>query len=427
MRALRHRDFRLLWAGQGVSSIGDQLNVVAIAVFALQHGYGATGLGVLLAVRTIALLALLLVGGTIADRLPRRRVMLAADLLRGAGIVALALSPAGAPLLAVAPLAFAVGAGEALFRPAYQAVLPSLVPPADLVAANSVSAIARQSAAIAGPALAGILIAAFGVRTALLVDAATFAVSAATLLAVREPARPRSGRSPSVRREIAEGVAAVAARPWIAAIIAVAAVQLLFVIGPWQVLLPLIAREGLGGDSAYALLLSVLAAGALVGAIGAGRLRTTRPGVIALCALLPCALVPLALLGPAPLWVVAAAVALMGAGEQLFSVLWMTALQREVPDALLARVFALDYLGSFAFLPIGLALTGPAIAAVGVDAVLVAAAAVVAVTTLPLLAFPSVRFMSTRAPGGPGATIGAPRLGAPGRAGSTGDGHPAGG
>lgn len=398
MRVLGNRDFRWLWAGQAVSGVGDQLNVVAIAIFALEHGYGASGLGVLLAVRTVALLAFLLVGGAVADRLPRRSVMLAADVLRCAAMAALALSPDTAPLLALAPLAFAVGTGEALFRPAYQAVLPSLVPAGDLVAANSISSVARQVAAIAGPALAGVLIATIGVRGALLVDAATFAVSAGTLLCVREPRRERSAGGESVLREIAEGVSAVLARPWIAAMIAMATLHLLFIVGPWEVVLPVVAREDLGGDAAFAALLSIMAVGSLAGAVAAARIRTDRPGVIALWGLMPWVVLPLTLLTPAPLWAIGVAVAATGAGEQIFSVLWVTALQRDVPDHLLARVFSLDYLGSFAFLPVGLALAGPAIGAFGTDAVLLVAAGVALLTTLPLLAFDSVRRMATAPP-----------------------------
>lgn len=401
MGALRHRDFRLLWIGQSVSAVGDQLNVVAIAIFALERGFGASGLGLLLAARTIALLAMLPVAGTIADRVPRRLVMLAADVMRGGAVLALALTATFAPLGLAIGLCLVIGAGEALFRPAHLAVLPSLVSTADLPSANSLTSIATQSSAIVGPALAGGLIALGGVREAFTVDAATFAVSAATLLGVAEP--PRAARAAqSVVREVAEGFRAVLDRPWIAAIILMATVHLLFVLAPWQVLLPVVARDQLGGTGAFALLMTVFAAGALLGAVIAGRLRTRRPGVVCLWALMPWALLPLTLVGPAPLWMVAVVMAATGAGEGLFGVIWITALQRDVPDRLLARVFSLDYLGSFAFLPVGLALAGPAAHAFGADAVLIVAALVAAVTTLPLLAFESVRRMATLPASGDG-------------------------
>jgi MFS family permease len=395
MSALRHREFRMLWAGQAVSAVGDQLNVVALAIFALEHGYGATGLGMILATRSVALVLFLIAGGIVGDRRSRRAVMLGADVLRGAAILAVALTPAGAPLLVIAGLAFLVGAGEAFFQPAYGALMPTIVPAPDLISANSLTSIARQTSSVLGPALAGVLIAVVGVRLALVVDAATFAVSAATLAFVREPARPARVAA-SALREVREGFAAVWARPWLAAIIGMAMIQILFVIGPWEVLLPVISREHLGGNGAFAFLISIYAAGALAGAIVSLRIRTRRPGVVALLALLPWPVFFVLLVGPAPLVLIAVAAFAAGVGEQIFEVLWITAQQRDVPGELLARVVSLDYLGSFALMPIGLALAGPATERFGADAVLVVGAAVALVTTLPLLAFSSVRRLSSR-------------------------------
>jgi len=394
--AFRHRDFRLLWAGQAVSTVGDALNIVALAIFALERGYGPSGLGAMLAARTVAMILFLPLGGIVGDRMSRRALMIASDGLRGGAILALALVPESTPLLVVAALAFLVGAGQSFFQPAYGALMPTVVPAADLVSANSVTAVARQGASVLGPALGGGLVALVGVRAALVVDAATFAASTATLLAVREPPLARRTGTPSVRRDVAEGLGAVRARPWLAAVIGMAMIQLLFVIGPWEVLLPVIAREDLGGNGAFALILSIYAAGAVCGAIGAGRIRTSVPGVVALLAIMAWPPFFLALVGPAPVGVVAALAFAAGVGEEIFEVLWTTALQRDVPGELLARVISLDYLGSYAFMPIGLALAGPATDAFGADAVLVAGAVVAAATTLPLLAFRGVRRLSSQ-------------------------------
>jgi DHA3 family tetracycline resistance protein-like MFS transporter len=269
-----------------------------------------------------------------------------------------------------------------------------MVPAEDLLSANSLTSIARQTSAVVGPALGGVLIAVIGIRAALLVDAATFAVSAASLAFVREPRRPARVAA-SALREVREGFGAVRARPWLAAIIGMAMIQILFVIGPWEVLLPVISREHLGGNSAFAFLISIYAAGALAGAIVSLRIRPRLPGVVALLALMPWPVFFLLLVGPASLALIAIAAFTAGLGEQIFEVLWVTAQQRDVPRDLLARVVSLDYLGSFALMPIGLALAGPATDAFGADAVLIAGAVVAAVTTLPLLAMASVRRMSS--------------------------------
>ena len=173
-------------------------------------------------------------------------------------------------------------------------------------------------------------------------------------------------------------------------------IQLLFVIGPWEVLLPVIAREDLGGNGAFAVILSVYAAGAVIGALGAGRIRTRVPGVVALLALMTWPPFFLALVGPSPIALICVLAFLAGVGEEIFEVLWVTAVQRDVPAQLLARVISLDYLGSYAFMPIGLALAGPATDAFGPEAVLIAGAVVAAATTLPLLAFRGVRRLSSR-------------------------------
>ncbi|MEZ5122618.1 MAG: MFS transporter [Solirubrobacterales bacterium] len=395
MGALRHRDFRLLWAGQTVSTVGDALNIVALAVFALEHGYGPSGLGAMLAARTVAMILFLPLGGIVGDRMSRRGLMIAADAVRGVAIVGLALVPASTPLVVVSLLAFLVGAGQSFFQPAYGALMPAIVPTGDLVSANSLTAVARQGASVLGPAVGGGLIALVGVRWALAVDATTYAASIATLVRVREPRLvPRPGAT-SVRRDIGEGIAAVRARPWIALVIGMAMIQLLFVIGPWEVLLPVIARRDLGGNGAFALILSVYAAGAVCGALAAARIRTRVPGVVALLAIMAWPPFFIALIGPAPVVVVAALAFAAGVGEEIFEVLWTTALQRDVPGDVLARVISLDYLGSYAFMPIGLALAGPATDAFGADAVLIAGAVVATVTTLPLLAVRSVRRLSS--------------------------------
>jgi MFS family permease len=393
--ALRHRDFRWLWLGQSASALGDQLSVVAIAALVIGAGHGASGLRLVLAGRSLALVLFMVAGGLVGDRAQRTHVMIGADAFRVFAVGALALAPNGAPVLAFAALTFVVGAGEAFFQPAYRAVLPSLLPDEELESGNALTALARQMSFVAGPALAGVLIALASARAALWADALTFLVSLATLVVIREPLRASAAERLSIRREVAEGFRAVVDRPWIGLGIAMATSQLVFALAPWFVLLPVIATTELGGADVFGALLAVDGVGSIAGALLAARWRPRLPGVVALIALLPSGFVLLTLIGPAPLVVVGIWVLLSGVGESIFEVYWTTGIQRDVPEHLLARVFSLDYVGSLALMPLGYALTGPAVDALGRDAVLVFGTAVVLVSTLPLLAVPSVRRFAT--------------------------------
>jgi hypothetical protein len=170
------------------------------------------------------------------------------------------------------------------------------------------------------------------------------------------------------------------------------------VIAPWLVLLPIVASDELGGTDVYGALLAVMGVGAIVGAVVAARWRPRLPGLVSLLALVPPGLALLVLIGPAALPIVGAACLIAGVGEALFEVYWVTGLQRDVPNRLLARVSSLDYVGSLALLPLGFALTGPAVDAFGRDAVLIFGVVVALVTTVPLLFVASVRRFSSVEP-----------------------------
>lgn len=180
------------------------------------------------------------------------------------------------------------------------------------------------------------------------------------------------------------------ARPWVLAILALASVQLMVVIAPETVPLPLISRRELGGDQVFGAALACFSAGGLLGALAAIRWRPRRPGLVGLLGLLPFALVPLALLHPFAAWAVLAAYFAAGLGIEPFMVFWQVALQREIPRERLARVTSLDWMCSLALLPLGLALTGPAVNAFGEGPVLWVGVVVELVPTLFLLLVPGM-------------------------------------
>ena len=375
---------------------------MAVAALVVERGGSASELGLVLAARFAALVLFALLGGVWADRLPRVAMLQAADALRMVAVAGLAVDAGlthgrpAVPLLAA--LVFVVGAGEAFFRPALGALLPSVLPAELLGSGNGLNNVTNHLALVAGPGLAGLALLVVGPSALFAVDALTFAASLATLLRVTEPAHAPAPRR-RVLQEMAEGFAAVRQRPWIATILGMATLQLLVYVAPCNVLLPVVLHERGEPASAYGLVLALGATGGLLGALVAGRWSPTRRGTWGLVLLTLCVAQPLALLlhAPAPLLTVAWFVA--GLGFAPFVVWWETALQEDVPRELLARVVALDWMCSLALLPAGLALTGPVTDLVGRGPVLVTGIVVIVVTSLAALAAPGTREFRTPASG----------------------------
>lgn len=313
--------YRWLFTGQVVSAVGDQLFPIAVVALVVTRGGDAGELGLVLAARFAALVLFAVLGGVWADRFPRVQMMRAADLLRLIAVAGLAIAAAtGDPSTTVlAALVFVVGAGEAFFRPAYGALLPTVLPARDLPAGNALSEASQYAAQVAGPGLAGALLLLTGPGVVFALDALTFAVSLATLLKVVEPEHQRANRR-RLHREIAEGITAVRQRRWIAAVLAMASTQLMFTVAPAMVLLPLVLRDNRASPSTYGLVLAVGAVGGLLGALIAGRWRPAHPGQAGLLALLGWTAPPLALLLEAPVPLLAAAWFLGGVGLGPFNI-----------------------------------------------------------------------------------------------------------
>jgi MFS family permease len=397
------RDFRLLWVGQAVSAVGDQIFPVAVTIAVLNAHGTATDIGLVLAARWAALVLFAVVGGVWADRLPRTLVMRAADLFRMLAVLGLALLSATPPLWVLALLVFLVGGGEAFFRPAETALLPSILPADRLRPANALIVISYRTASVIGPAVGALVVTvAGGTRPAFLLNALTFGVSLVSLTLLREPPRDRVAVAdrPGVLREILQGMDEVRRRPWVAAILVLASVALMLVIAPETVLLPVIGRREFGHDTVYAASLALFAAGGVVGAVLALKWRPRQPGLVGALGWLPFTAVPVVLAFPAEPWMFFVAYFVAGVGFEPFNIYWQTALQREIPPDRLARVSSLDWMASLSLLPVGMALTGPAVAAVGETTVLLVAAAVNVIGTVAVLFVPGVKELRSPTPAG---------------------------
>jgi MFS family permease len=392
---LRLRDFRLVFGAALVSLLGDGVAPLALTFAVLDLTGSATDLGAVFAARTAGLVGSLLIGGVVADRFPRRAVMIGADGLRlvAQGAVGVLLLTGHATVAEIAVSQAVVGAATGFFNPASSGLIPA-VSGNWLQQANSLRGIASAAGNIAGPAIAGVLVATTTPGTALVVDAASYGVSALLLARVGHVPVTR-GAAQSFLTELREGFAEVRSRTWLwSTLVALSLVNAVSV--GFVVLGAVIVKGHLGGPGAWALILAAQGAGALVG--GAALLRVTprRPLLVAtLIGLIP--VVPTFLIAiPAPLAVIAVAALMGGIGNMVFNTLWETTLQQHIPEAARSRVSSYDWFGSLALQTLGFALIGPLAAAVGTSTALYLCGGVELAAVSALLVLREIRSLPAR-------------------------------
>jgi MFS family permease len=394
---LEEREFRLLWLGQATSALGSSLVPVALAFAVIDLTGSASALGLVLSAALVSRVVLLLVGGVVADRLPRQNVMLGADLLRTAsqGVVAVLLITGNARVWELVVLIALFGAGDAFFAPASTGLVPETVRADRLQQANALMSLSRSVALVAGPTISGLLVAGVGPGWVFAIDAATFAVSSGSLACLRLPKSGSEASRTTALVELRDGYREVRSRTWVWATVVRFSISNL-AIAPLFVLGPFVAEESLGGARAWGLIGTAGGIGAVLGDAAALRVRPRRPLLVGGLAASLWALEPAVLALPFPTAVIAVAAALGFAGSGLSNALWFTALQERIPRQALSRVSSYDWLGSIAFQPAGFALAGPLAAAIGVSATLLASAAVQASACLAVSLTPSVRGLRSR-------------------------------
>jgi MFS family permease len=398
LQVLREREYRQFFLGQAVSLLGDGMVNVALAFAVLDLTGSASALGLVLAARMLPLVGFLLAGGVMADRLPRRTVMIAADLVRVAsqGAIAALLIAGVAEVWQLAALSAVTGSATAFFNPASTGLMPAVVSPERLQQANALRGLAMAAGQIAGPALAGILVAGAGTGWALAVDAATFAVSVAFLMRLHVPAMERLVVR-SMLADLREGWDTFRSISWLWTFVAAATIGN-FVSAASGVLGPLVAKESLGGATAWALIVSAVGVGSLAGGVLALHVQPRRPMLMATLPLYLFA-APLAMLAlELPAVYIAGVSLLSGAGLMISNTVWETTLQRNVPAEALSRVSSYDWFGSLAFQPLGFAIWGPVAELNGVGRTLWIAFAIQIVTTTALLLVPSIRHLRSTPP-----------------------------
>lgn len=364
IRPFRHREYRFLVASMGVSLLASGMWIVALVWQVIEIGGGPTELSVVATSTSLGLLVSVLIGGVAADRLPRRALLIVVELVRIVTALAVGLLAVNGLLEIwhLAVIAFVIGGAEAFFFPAYTALLPSLLPPDELLAANGVEGTLRPIAQqAAGPALAGVLVGVYAPGVALLLAGGFYAVALLALVAMRTLPVPAVVEGSSVLRELGEGFGYLWRTGWLFATLAFATLYVLVLIGPIEVLLPFAVRDQTGsGAGGFAFVLGAFGIGGAIGSILVSSLRMPRRYLTTMILLWAAGAAPLALIGVTDqLWVMAVATFVVGFTGSAAMVIWGTLLQRRVPTHLLGRVSSLDFFVSLALMPVSMAIAGP--------------------------------------------------------------------
>ena len=398
LQPFRIRDFRLLWTGMFVSMVGDGFYYVAVAWQVFNLSNRASALAYVGFAWSLPQVLLVLVSGVLADRLDRRWLMVAGDVIRGVAIGAIGvLSIAGLLTLPImVALVMLFGIGQATFQPAFQAIVPDIVPEELLVRANSVDQFVKPFALmIVGPALGGIVVGLAGPGTAFIADAASFAFSTVMVLMIRTRRR-RAEDAPrtSVLDDAREGLRFVRRTRWLLLAFVAALLSLFAVWGPWETLMPFVVRNDLDGG---AVALGIVYAAGGLGAIAvaltiAQRGRLPRRPMTALYLTWATAMFATGLIGVVTtLWQVMLVACVSEASIAALIVIWFTVVQRLVPSDLLGRIYSLDWTITIAGVPLSFLAVGPLADAIGADATLIIAGLVGGAVTLAFMFIPGAR------------------------------------
>ena len=408
------KQFRLFFLGQALSVVGDRIAPVAIAFAVLDDLDGTPGqLGIVVAAGMVPFAAFAFAAGVWGDRLPRRAIMVTSDLVRLVvqAVAGILLLSGHAEVWQLAALAAVYGTADSFFMPAINGLMPQMVAAPRLQQANALVGVTRSTGLVLGPTIAGILIAAGSTGTALLVDAATFGVSAACLLALRPRAVPAAGPAPEPEdgfaAQLRGGWREVRSRPWVWKLLGAMSVYHLVVLPSIFVLGPVLADRELDGASSWAVIVAAFGVGSIAGNVLLLRVHPRRPlRVAALCLVVASCQAAIigSGLGTGP---IAALEALTGVAVSGFFTLWETALQEHIPPHAISRVTSYDFFASVGLMPIGLALAGPVAEAAGLHATLYAMSVVGVLAAGACVLSPAVSSIARRpaAAGGTAASV----------------------
>ncbi len=371
---LRDPRFRRYAAGQGVSLVGDGISLVALSFAVLSIGGSTTDVGVVIGAQTLGIGAFALIGGVWADRFPRRRIMIASDLVRMLvqAIVAVLLLSGHASVRSLIASALVFGCAEGVFGPSAVGLLPRIVEEGMLTSANAAISLLHTMGLVIGPVIAGFVIAASSPGAAVALDAVTFAISVAFLAGVVPRAVAAAGAPDRFVAALLGGLRLVRRRRWLTGGVASIGLYCLLSLPSTLALGPVFCERELSGASSWAVISTGFGVGSAVGGVIAFRVRPARPGTATALLLAVGALQPAVIALGGSAVVSAILIAVCGAAITVAFAGWETALGERLEHDQVSRVSSIDYFAAGALAPLGFAAVGPLAAALGLRATMVA-------------------------------------------------------
>lgn len=389
-----YKGYRFFWFSNTIFVLGASAFPIALAVAVLDAGGTATSLGLILGARILAGVVFAPFAGVWADRLPRRNVMIGADLFRSALVVSMIfISAPSMPHILLGLAVFLMGVGDAFGAAAAGAIIPSLVPDEKLPAANVARNIVTKGASIVGPGIGGASVLLIGARLTFVFTAIAFAFGTYFLSKIKEDINGNKREQEPFMVELREGLRTVRDIPWIGAMILMVSVQLMVVLAAETVLLPVISRREFDSNTPFAMAAVAFSVGSIISALICVKVKVKHEGYVSIFVWMFIVIAPLALAFPVSATVLVIAYLLAGFSVGPWEAWWSSAVQREVPQHLQGRVFSIDHMGSAGLMPIGMALIGPAVALFGEKELLIGASIFHVLISFAILGVPGVKDM----------------------------------
>jgi MFS family permease len=387
------RQFRLLFLGQALSIIGDRMTAVVLPFAVLSIGGSATDVGIVAAAGFVPFIFLGLVGGVFADRMERKRILIASDVVRLAsqGAAGLLLVSGHAEIWHLAALAAVFGAADSFFSPAFTGLMPlTIAEPHHLQQANALRGMSFSTGSIVGPVLGGLLVAGIGEGGALIVDAGTFGVSVLCLLSLKPRVVERGDPEPFTT-DLKGGWREVRARSWVRSFLGAMVVYHVIVLPSIWVLGPVLMEEELDGATSWAVIVTAFGLGSIVADFILLKWRPRFALRAAAVALMAASCQAVIIGSGLPLAAIAAVEFLAAIGVSIFFTLWETTLQEHIPEKSLSRVSSYDYVASAGVMPVGTIVAGPVSEAVGIHETLAGMSVIGVLAAILCLGVPAVR------------------------------------
>ena len=382
-----------------ISNFGNGMSPIALAFGILHLPNGSANiLGLVMGSATIAMLVMSPFGGAIADKFGQVRVSGLVDIWASLGLFVQAgfFATGHVPLAVMLIANINFGLMWGIFWPAMSGVLPAIVPDEQLQTGNAVNQFFQNGAMILGAATGGIIVSQFGSTWALGVDAATFFIAGLLVFSFGHIVPRREANENSMLDDLKHGWKTFLSYRWIVSgVLGFSLIVLAWAAGQ-EILGPIIALKNFDGAKSWSVVLTAESIGYVIGSLTAMKIKPKHPLRFLLSISFSMPLFLWSLSKPQPLWFIALCALAWGVTLDLWSSLWSTAMQREVPREVLSRVSAFDAMGTMMFRPVGLAIAGPLSVLLGIPHTLQVLASLCVIMIGVMFAIPEMRNMQMK-------------------------------